>query len=276
MSVVEIVKQSLQIARTHKSLWLFAFVVGLGSGGSGGGGRAGGTAASGGAPGAVVVAIVAGILVALVAAIAIRLVSEAALIEGVSRARRHESLSLREGFRVGWANAAVLLRIAAIYLATTVVSVLVLAAPCFVAVQLLGRGVLAPLAIATLIVAVPWLVTLYVVQALASRIAVLENRHALDAIRKARLFLHGRMRLALKLMVAAFVGTLFVVVAGIVVTGPVVLLLVGAARVLGTAPAAVIGAVALVPVAFVAVAFMGTVQSAAWTLGYLEQTERGS
>ena len=42
MSIVEIVKQSLQIARTHKSLWLFAFVVGLGSGGSGGGGRGGG------------------------------------------------------------------------------------------------------------------------------------------------------------------------------------------------------------------------------------------
>ena len=54
-------------------------------------------------------------------------------------------------------------------------------------------------------------------QALASRIAVLENRHALDAIRKARLFLHGRMLHALKLTVAAFVGTLVVVVAGSVV-----------------------------------------------------------
>jgi len=275
MSIVEIVKQSLQIARTHKSLWLFAFVVGLGSGGSGGGGRGGG-AGPGGAAGFPVAAILAAALLVVIAAVVIRLVSEGALIEGVSRAHRQESLSVREGFRVGWANWGVLLRIVAIYVAATLVSILVLAAPCFLAVLLLGRGVLVPLAIATLIVAVPWLVTLYMVQALASRIAVLENRHALDAIRKARLFLHGRMRHALKLMVAAFVGTLFVVVVGVVVIGPVVLLLVAAAKLLGTAPAAVIGTLTLAPAVFVLVAFMGTVQSAAWTLGYLEQTERRS
>ncbi len=273
MSIVEIVKQSLQIARRHKSLWLFAFVVGIGSGGSGGGGG-GGAAGSGGAPGSLVAGMLAAGLIAVIAAVIIRLVSEAALIEGVSRARRHESLSLREGFRFGWANCGVLLRIAAIYVVATIVSILVLAAPCFLAVQLLGRGVLAPLAIATLIVAVPWLVTLYVIQALASRIAVLENRHALDAIRKTRLFLHGRMRHALKVMVAALVGTLFVVTVGAVVIGPVVLLLVAAAKVLGTAPAAVIGTLTLVPAAFVLVAFIGTVQSAAWTLGYIEHSER--
>jgi hypothetical protein len=38
----------------------------------------------------------------------------------------------------------------------------------------------------------------------------------------------------------------------------------------------VIGALTLVPAVFVLVAFMGTVQSAAWTLGYLEQAERRS
>jgi hypothetical protein len=275
MSVVEIVKQSLQIARTHKSLWLFAFVVGLGTGG-GRGGAGGGGGGSSGAQGLPVAAIVAAVLVVLIAAVVIRLVSEGALIEGVKRARRHESLSLREGFRVGWANWGVLLRIAAIYLVATIVSILVLAAPCFLAVQLLGRGVLVPLAIATLIVAVPWLVTLYAMQALASRIAVLENRHALDAIRKARLFLHGRMRHVLKLMVAALVGTLFVLAIGALVIGPVVLLLVAAAKLLGTAPAAVIGTLALVPAVFVLVAFIGTVQSAAWTLGYLADTEHRS
>jgi hypothetical protein len=275
MTIIEIVKQSLQIARRHKSLWLFAFVVGIGTGGSGGGGG-GGAAGSGGAHGSLVAGILAAGLIAVIGAVIIRLVSEAALIEGVSRARRHESLSVREGFRFGWANFGVLLRIAAIYVVVTIVSILVLAAPCFVAVQLLGHGVLAPLAIATLIVAAPWLVTLYVIQALASRIAVLENRHALDAIRKARLFLHGRMRHALKLMVAALVGTLFVVAVGAVVIGPVVLLLVAAAKLLGTAPAAVIGMLTLVPAAFVLVAFVGTVQSAAWTLGYIEHSERRS
>jgi len=273
MTVVEIVRQSLQIGRSHKSLWLFAFVVGLGSGGGGGGG---GTAGSGGAPGALVAAIVAAALVAIVAGVLMRLVSEGALIEGVSRAHRQEALSVREGFRIGWAHCGVLFRIAAIYVMATLVSIFVLAAPYVLAVRLLGRGVLVPLAIATLIVAVPWLVTLYAVQALASRIAVLEDRHALDAIRKARLFLHGRMRHALKLMVAAFVGTVFVVAVGVIAIGPFVLLLVAAARLLGTAPVAVIGALTLVPAVFVLVAFMGTVQSAAWTLGYLEQAERRS
>jgi hypothetical protein len=124
------------------------------------------------------------------------------------------------------------------------------------------------------IVAAPWLVTLYMLQALASRIAVLENRHALDAIRKARLFLHGRMLLALKLMVAAFVGTLVVALAGLVVLAPVALLLAAAAKLLGGALTLAIGLVILVPAAFVLVAFIGTVQSAAWTLGYLTQTER--
>jgi hypothetical protein len=274
MSIVEIVKQGLQIARTHRSLWLFGFVVGLGAGGAGGGGGGGG-AGSGGGPGiSVALLTVTAVVAVLVILIIVKLVSEGALIEGVYRARRHESFSVREGFRVGWANWGVLFRVGAIYVAATIGSLIVLAAPCFIAVQLVGRGVLVPAVIATLIVAVPWLVTLYMLQALASRIAVLENRHALDAIRKARLFLHGRMLHALKLMVAAFVGTLVVAVVGIVVIAPVVLLLVAASTLLGGLPTAVIGALTLAPVLFVVVAFMGTVQSAAWTLGYLAQTER--
>ena len=65
--------------------------------------------------------------------------------------------------------------------------------------------------IPALVIAVPWLVTLYLVQAFAWRIAVLENRHAIDAIAKARLFLHGRLVHGLKLAVATFVGTLALV-----------------------------------------------------------------
>jgi hypothetical protein len=140
--------------------------------------------------------------------------------------------------------------------------------------QLGGRAALAVVAIPTVLVAAPWLVTLYMVQALASRIAVLENRHALDAIRKARLFLHRRMLHALKLMVAAFVGTLVVVFAGIVVLAPLALLLAGAAKLLGGALTLTIGLLTLLPAVFVLIAFIGTVQSAAWTLGYLTQTER--
>ena len=77
MSIVEIVRRSLQIARRHKSLWLFASVVGLGSAGSGGGGGRGGAGGSGGARGVLVAAIVVAALVVIVAGVLIRLVSEA-------------------------------------------------------------------------------------------------------------------------------------------------------------------------------------------------------
>ena len=149
----------------------------------------------------------------------------------------------------------------AIYVVATFGSIFVLAAPCVLTVRLLGRGVLVPLAIPTLIVVVPWLVTLYAVQALASRIAVLEDRHALDAIRKARLFLHGRMRHAFKLMVAAFVGTLFVGAVGVAAIGPVVLLLVAAAKPCRHGAGRGDGMLTLVPAVFVLVAFVGTVRS---------------
>ena len=42
MSVFDLIKEGLRIARTHKSLWLFGFLAGLGGGfnfGGGGGGE---------------------------------------------------------------------------------------------------------------------------------------------------------------------------------------------------------------------------------------------
>ncbi len=275
MSIVDIVRQGLAIARTHKSLWLFAFVVGLGAG-SGGASRGGGGGAGQtmtGVPLALVVLLVVAAIFALVVA---KFVSEGALIEGVSRAHRNVSLTLREGLRVGWSHSGVLVRIAALYAGATIVSIGLLAVPCVAASQLFGRAALVAVAIPTVIVATPWLVTLYMLQALASRIAVLENRHALDAIRKARLFLHGRVLHALKLMVAAFVGTLLVTFVGIVVLAPLVLLLVGAAKVIGAALTLALGLLTLLPALFVLVAFIGTVRSAPWTLGYLAQTERSA
>ena len=274
MSIVEIIKQGLHIARTHKSLWLFAFVVGLGTGGSGGAGSGGGGQAAGGGRGFPVAVILLAGLIVLLSAIVIKFVSEGALIEGVTRAHRQGSLTVREGFRVGWANWGVLFRISAIYFAAAFGSLIVLWAPCVIAIRLGNHTAFTLVAIPTAIVTALWTLTLYMLQAFASRIAVLENRHALDAIRKARLFLHGRMLHALKLTVAAFVGTLVVVFAGIVALAPVALLLVAAAKLLGGALTLAIGLPILVPAAFVLIAFIGTVQSAAWTIGYLTQTER--
>jgi hypothetical protein len=275
MSIVEIIKRGLDIARTHRSLWLFAFVVGLSVGGGNGGGG-GGAGQGGGGPGpgfplaALAVPLVIGVLVAIV----IKFVSEGALIEGVSRAYHGGSQTIGEGFRAGWAHWGVLLRIAVIYFVASVGSIAALAAPCFAASEWLGRGALILVGIPAVLVAVPWLVTLYVLRALAARIAVLENRRALDAIAEARLFLHGRIRHGLRLMVAAFAGPLAVTFAGIVAIAPLVLLCIAVFRLAGAAPAVLLGIVTLLPAFFVAVAFIGTVQSATWTLGYLAQTDR--
>jgi hypothetical protein len=275
MSIVDLVKQGVHIARTHKSLWLFAFVVGLGSVSGGGGNRgAGGGPAAGGGPGLPVAVIVACVIVVVVAAIVMKFVSEGAMIEGVTRARRNETLTMREGFRVGWSHCGVLFRIGALYVAATLGGLMVLAAPWVIALLFGAKGWLWPTGVLIPLIAAPLTITLYVLQSLASRIAVLENRHAVDAIRKARLFLHGRMLLALKLMFAGFVGTLVVTLVGLAVLAPLALLLVALAKVLGGALTLAIGLLVIVPTAFVAIAFIGTVQSAAWTLGYLEQVGR--
>ena len=202
-----------------------------------------------------------------------RFIGEGALIEGIVRARQGGTLTTREGFRAGWAHWGVLVRIALLYLAATVGSLGLLAAICVVAVQALGwlAGVL--LGIPAALVAVPWLVTLYLVQAFASRIAVLENRRALDAIRNARLFLHGRLVHGLRLMVATLVGTLVISILGVVVLVPVVLLLVALAQVLNVLPVIVLGTVLLLPVFGVLTAMLGTYRSSVWTIGYVAQVD---
>ena len=129
------------------------------------------------------------------------------------------------------------------------------------------------LGIPALVIAVPWLVTLYLVQAFASRIAVLENRHALDAIGKARLFLHGRLMHGLKLIVATFVGTLGIAFLGVVAIAPVALLLVALIPVLRVVPVIVLGCLVLLPVIYVLTAMLGTFRSSIWTIGYVTQVE---
>ena len=123
------------------------------------------------------------------------------------------------------------------------------------------------------VVAVPWLISLYLVQAFAGRIAVLENRHALDAIKKARLFLHGRIMHGLKLIVATFAGTLLFVLAGLVVLVPMTLLLVALIPVLRVVPVIVLGCLVLVPVIYVLTAMLGTLRSSIWTIGYVTQVD---
>ena len=287
MTISEIIRQGLHYARTCKSLWLFGFFVGIASGGSSGGGRGdggsgvtvgiGGVSVGAGDPfGLSVTAIaliVVVIILALVAAIVMRFVSEGALIEGVVRARQGGTMTTREGFRAGWAHWGVLVRIELLYFAATIGSLALLAAPCVIALKALGPLGGVALGIPALFIAVPWLVTLYLVQAFASRIAVLENRHALDAIGKSRLFLHGRLMHGLKLIVAMFVGTLVIVILGLVAIVPVALLLAALIPLLRLFPVIVLGCLVLLPAIYVLTAMVGTLRSSIWTIGYVTQVE---
>ena len=279
MTVTELIRQGLYYARHCKSLWLFGFFVGIASGGSNGGGRgAGGDGAAGGglpfglSPAEIVPIVVVLVLLAI-AAFIFRFISEGALIEGVARVLQGGTMTTREGFRAGWAHWGVLLRIALLYVAATVASLVLLVAPCVIAMLTIGPIAAAVVGTATLLIAVPWLISLYLVQAFAARIAVLESRHALDAIRKARLFLHGRLKHGLKLIVATFAGTFIIGIVGAVAIVTTVLLLFALTYVLNVFPVIVIGGLVLVPVIYVIVAMIGTLRSSIWTIGYVTQVE---
>ena len=295
MTITELIKQGFYYARTCKSLWLFGFFVGIASGGSNGGGGGGGHDDAGGAAVAVgaigaaasagdlsagdllnlsvsqVAPIVIGVLLLILAYVILRFIGEGALIEGIVRARQGGTMTTGEGFRAGWAHWGVLVRIALLYLAASAGSMVLLAAPCVIAMFTLGPIAAVLVGLPMLIVAVPWLVTLYLVQAFAWRIAVLENRHALDAIAKARLFLHGRLLHGLKLIVATFIGSLGFAFLAFVTMVPVVLLLVALIPVLNVWPVVVIGCVVLLPMIYVLSAMLGTFRSSVWTIGYVTE-----
>jgi hypothetical protein len=282
MTILDIVKEGLLYARTRRSLWVFGFFVGLWSGGSNGGGNdSGGGDAFGGVVAAGVLAtsgtLIASVAVLLVvvaaACLVLRFVGEGALIEGVVRARQGAGMTTREGFRAGWSHWGVLVRIALLYLGATLGSLALLVALGAIAWRTFGLAGAVAAGIPALVVAVPWLVTLYLVQAFAGRIAVLQNRHALDAIRKARLFLHGRLLHGLKLIVATFLGTLAITVVGMLVFVPVVLLLVALTPLLHVVAVIALACAVLVPAMCVFTAMIGTFRSSVWTIGYLAQAE---
>jgi hypothetical protein len=283
MTIREIVGQAFYYARTCRSLWLFGFFVGLASGGSNGSGGGGGEGGAGGGLAfggllsffgtEIAVAAVVFLVALAVAGFVMRFLSEGALIEGIVRARRGGAMTAREGFRAGWAHWGVLARIAIIYVAAILGSMALLVLPCVIALRAFGVLGAVLLAVPALVIAVPWFITLSLLQAFALRIAVLENRRALDAIGKARLFLHGRLIHGLKLMVADFVGTLGLMAIGVAVIVPVVLSLAAAATVLPVWPLLIAGGLVLLPVLCVLTAMMGTFRSSVWTLGYLAQVE---
>lgn len=277
MGIFAIIKESLRIARTHKSLWLFGVIAGATLNFNFGGQGDGQVAIpvpvpEAAAPGMVAVVVLVGLAVFVGLAI-LKFVSTGALIEGVKRARSNGSMTVGEGFREGWAHWGVLLRVALLFLVANAGSMVLIFGACYLVARAIGDAGFFVAAVVALLIAAPWLVTLYIWQAFAERIAVLENRTALDAVRKARLFMHGRLPQGLKLVVASFVSVLLVVAVAIVVIAPVVLL-VRSALVAGALPAIALALLTVVPAVLIAIALLGVMTSSVWTIGYLKQVEQ--
>lgn len=276
MTILAIIKEALRIGRTHKSLWLFGFLVGLGSsGGGGGGGEQVAAPVANTAPDPARLLLVGLVVIAVVVAFVIlKLVSTGALIEGVKRARSNGTLTVREGLREGWAHWGVLFRLGVLYFLANAASVAVLAVPALLVGRAFGGPAVFVVGGLAVVIGVPWLVTLYMWQAFAERIAVLENRRALDAIHKARLFLHGRLKLGLKLLVAGFLGVVAIGAIGVVVLLPLGAFAFFSSALWGPIGAGLLGAATLLPAAFVVIAMIGIMTSSVWTIGYLSQVEQ--
>lgn len=283
MTISESVRQGFYYARTCRSLWLFGFLVAITSSGSSGSG-AGSPSGDGGGIGelpftafpdvpVLIAALITLVIVGVVVALIVRFLSEGALIEGVVRARRGDRLGVGEGLTLGWAHWGVLFRIALCYVGAIAAAFAVLVIPAVLAFRAFGAAGALALGGPALIVAVPVFVTLHILQAFASRIAVIEDRHALDAIARARLFLHRRLGLGLRLIVATLIGTIGFALAGIAAIVPVVFLCVALLAVVELPLAILAGGVVLLPVAFAVFAMLGTYRSAIWTLGYLAEVD---
>jgi hypothetical protein len=275
VGIIAIIQEALRIARAHKSLWLFGFLVGVGGGYNfgGGGGDAPSAAATPPELGTVVV-VALSVIAAIVGLVILKFLSTGALIEGVRRARSNSSMTVREGFREGWAHWGVLLRISLLYALVAAVSFALLSGACALVFRAFGQPALFLAIGFAAIVGIPWLITLSILQAFAERIAVFENRRAMDAIAKARLFLHGRLQLGLKLVVAAFLAVLFVGSVSLVALAPVGAIVFASAALWGVVGAVALGVLTLLPIAVAAIAIIGVVVSSVWTIGYLTQVER--
>lgn len=282
MNIIEMMKEGLRIARTVRALWLYGFFVGLGtlvnSGNKGHPlGQSAVHAVPHAAPGQIAVVLIAAV-VALAACVFMYFVSQGALIEGVTSVRRGTPPTVHAGWRFGLAHWGVLFRLGVIFIAVAAASLLILALPGLLALKLSGSALAIALAIPALLIAVPWLATVYMWQQFAARIAVLENRNARDAMAKARLFLHGRLLQGLKLIIAAILGRLVVMVLGTLAIGAVVVLGVAVLKGFGMlhapVPVILLGAVFLLPMAFILIAVSGTTQSSIWTIGYLNEQGR--
>lgn len=266
MGLAEIARKSVGTLWAYKYLWFFGFFAG--AAGASGGSR---VSADGHSqlpewvmPAALAVAVL-GLLFILM-----NTLSESALIRGVAVGLSGESLGITRALRIGrrhfWTIAAIKILTAFAFVGSAAVAV----APLVLSqLGVLPTAIGFLLGVPLVLVAIPWFLTLFFMYQYAMRFTVLDNLKAVQAIRSAKRFLHGRLADSLKLTVLSFVGQL----GGGFLAGAVAIpgVLVGLALYFasGMIPAIVVGCVLALPPAFAAVGAAGTFRSSVWTLGFL-------
>jgi hypothetical protein len=269
MNALSIVKDTLATVRKNRALWFFGFFVA--GAGAGGGAPHTHSAGSGGAmPSWVIPAVIVAALVGI-AGLVMHVVSEAALIDGVRRARRGEETRVKTGMSTGlryfWRMVGIKLANLGAILATTlcaaipIIAVLVAGGPAWAGA--LGTAALA-------ITLLPWLLTLYFIYEYAMRAAVVEDLGVRASLREGLRFLHGRLSTSLWLMVASGFGQAAAGVVGALLAIPVALIGLGVYFAAGLVPALVTGGVLMIPLVSCLVGALGAYRSGVWTHGYLE------
>lgn len=270
MNVIEIAKECAGLVRHNRWLWPFGLFA-LAAGNASGEHRSE-TAGSGAEalPSWLPYAIAGAVVFALVVLV-LHVVAEAALIDGVRRARAGQRLGLRQGLGNGWQHFRKVLGIKLAYGGLVGLAAIALAAP--VAATALGvvpAGVGIAISVVVALLAVPFILTVHLTYLFALRFAVLDGRGVLDALGCAKRLLRKRLATSLKLLIAAELGTVVVGALGLVAAAACALVALPVYLLAGATAALVVFGVLLVPVGLAAAGALGSYQSAVFTVAYLD------
>jgi hypothetical protein len=270
VSVSRIVADALRATWHSRALWVFGvFIAGTATGGRSPyhPSRAASVEAH-----PLQLLLVAAVLLVAVCCVGLHVISEAAVVEGVHRARRGRSLAALEGFSFGRSRLGPVLRLKLLAFLALAGVVAILGAPILLA-ALVGFSFKYAAAVSAVcgIVALPWLLSGYFVYVYALRFAVIDGVDARQAIGRARGFLSGRIQQSLQLLIIAFLGQaaggICVILA--LTPGLGVGFVVSYATSSATAGFLAGALLSVAPVVAI-VGATGTFRSAVWTIGFLE------
>ncbi len=271
-SIRTLALETLRSLWRDKRLWFFGFFVAAGAGGGGLQLDLPGH----GVPVQGMSALLVGALVgggALgVLALGLHVVSEGALIRSVFEGRAGARPAMRDGWRAGFSSAWRVLGVKALVVLVSALAIGVGAAPVALgAMKVLPMWLGLAVGMPLLIVAVPVVLSLYLVHEVALRMVVLEGCGVLGAMRGGREFLRGRLSYLLSLMVVDGVAQAASGLIALPLVLPAFALGFALYAAFGVVPAVIAVAVLMVPVATVLVGARGTFRSTLWTLGFLEE-----